>query len=43
MKILTIKQVEISLSDRVQMWGYKKSPHIHVAIKLIEIYYQSIW
>ena len=43
MKILTIKQDSIFVAVWVQIADNKKTPHIHVVIRLIELFYQSIW
>ena len=42
MKILTIKQDSIFITVWVQISDNKKTPHIHVVIRLIELFYQSI-
>ena len=42
MKILTIKQDSILTTVWVQISNNKKTPHIHVVIRLIELFYQSI-
>lgn len=42
MKILTIKQDSISATVWVQILDNRKTPHIHVVIRLIELFYQSI-